>query len=48
VLISDEMIDRAMAVLFSAPGLDYEYSAGAEAHNRTVIARALAAALEVT
>ena len=51
VLISDEMIDRAYAVLLDPPsaddGLDYRRIPGAEAHNRTVIARALAAALEV-
>lgn len=44
--VSDEMVDRACAVLFASPGLDYRPGAAAEAHNRQVIAQALAAAMQ--
>lgn len=45
VLVSEEMIDRAVDVIFAAPGLDYLPTSAAMAHNRQIIARALAAAL---
>ena len=49
--ISDEMVDRAASVIFEPPGLQYFMTPdpradAAMAHNREVIRRAIAAALQ--
>jgi hypothetical protein len=44
--ITDEMVDRAADVIFEPPGLQYFPTSAATAHNREVIRRALAAALQ--
>jgi ribosome maturation protein Sdo1 len=49
--ITDEMVDRAASVIFEPPGLQYFLTpdtarVAAEARNREIIRRALAAALQ--
>jgi hypothetical protein len=49
--ITDEMVDRAADVIFEPPGLQYFMTSdtsavAAVAHNRDIIRRALAAALQ--